>query len=80
MALEMIDNFLELLRAKHGKDLDLENDVYFLFLKGGLFTLYFDEDDKELKISIEMLPHDKTFIYHSDIDLVELGWEKEEET
>lgn len=69
----MIDTLIKLLEEKHGK-LDLENDVYFLFLKGGLFSIYLDEDEKEIKISVEMLPKDRTFVYSSDLDMDTLEW------
>jgi hypothetical protein len=74
--MKMIDNFLELLRAKHGKDLDLEKDVYFLFLKGGLFSIYYDPDEDKVQMTIEMLPYDHTYVYYSDMDLVTLGVEE----
>lgn len=69
----MINALIQLLEEKHGK-LDVENDVYFLFLKGGLFSIWFDEDEKEVKISVEMLPNDHTFVYSSDMDITEIGW------
>lgn len=64
---EKLDKLIKLLREKHGKDFDLESgEVYYLFLKDGLFTLYIEEDTKTLKVEVEFLPEGKTFIYHSD--------------
>ena len=67
-----VSKLTELLRKKHGKDLDFRNDVYYLFLKDGLFSLYFDEDEKTLKVNVEFLPEENTFIYHSDEELENL--------
>jgi hypothetical protein len=67
-----IEKLMELLKEKHGKELDIKNDVYYLFLKGGLFSIWCDEDEKTIKVNVEFLPEDKTFIYFSDKDLEDL--------
>lgn len=67
--MELVEQLTELLKEKHGKDLDLKNDVYYLFLKGGLFSLYFDEDKKTIEVKVEFLPEDNTFVYFSDKEL-----------
>jgi hypothetical protein len=70
--MEMVEKLTELLKKKHGKDLDIKNDVYYLFLKGGLFSLWYDEDERQIKVNVEFLPTDSTFIYFSDDDIEEL--------
>ncbi|WP_153014979.1 hypothetical protein [Heyndrickxia coagulans] len=65
----MVDKLIELLKKKHGKELNLKDDVYYLFLKGGLFSLYYDEDEKKVKVEVEYLPDDNTFVYFSDEEL-----------
>jgi hypothetical protein len=67
-----IDKLTELLKEKHGKDLDLKNNVYYLFLKGGLFSLWYDEDEKTIKVNVEFLSDENTFVYFGDEDLEEL--------
>jgi type IV secretory pathway VirB4 component len=65
----MVDELIELLKKKHGKDLNLKEDVYYLFLKGGLFSLYYDEDEKTVKVGVEFLPEDNTFVYFDEQEL-----------
>ncbi|KYC64702.1 hypothetical protein B4098_3395 [Heyndrickxia coagulans] len=67
--MKMVDKLIELLKKKHGKELNLKDDVYYLFLKGGLFSLYYDEDEKKVKVEVEYLPDDNTFVYFSDEEL-----------
>jgi hypothetical protein len=67
-----IDKLTELLKEKHGKDLDIKNEVYYLFLKGGLFSVWYDEDERQIKVNVEFLPEEKTFIYFSDKELEDL--------
>jgi hypothetical protein len=68
----MVDKLIKILKEKHGEDLDLKNNNYFLFLKDGLFTVYLDEDTKTLKVEVEFLPEEKTFVYRSDESLEDL--------
>lgn len=70
--MNIVDTLMEILKEKHGKDLDLANDVYYLFLKGGLFSLYFDEDEKSVRVNVEFLPEENTFVYFSDEELEKL--------
>lgn len=67
--MDLVDQLTQLLKEKHGKNLNLKEDVYYLFLKGGLFSLYYDEDEKTVKVDVEFLPPENTFIYQSDQDL-----------
>ncbi|GIP63324.1 hypothetical protein J32TS6_18790 [Virgibacillus pantothenticus] len=68
----MLDKLIELLKEKHGKKLDLNNDVYYLFLNGGLFTIYLDDEEKELKVQVEFLPVNNTFVYFSEESITTL--------
>lgn len=70
--MDIVNTLIKILKEKHGKDLDLENDVYYLFLKGGLFSLYFDEDEQSIKVDVEFLPEENTFVYFSDEELEKL--------
>mgnify|MGYP001453087553 CR=1 FL=1 len=70
--MDIVNTLIKILKEKHGKDLDLENDVYYLFLKGGLFSLYFDQDEKSIKVDVEFLPEENTFVYFSDEELEKL--------
>lgn len=67
--MKMVNSLMELLQEKHGKDLDLENDVYYLFLKGGLFSIYYDEDEKTMKVNVEYLPKENTFVYFDEQEI-----------
>jgi hypothetical protein len=66
-----IEKLMELLEFKHGK-LNVKNDVYYLFLKDGLFSLWYDEDEKQIKVNVEFLPEDSTFVYFSDKSIEDL--------
>jgi|GraSoiStandDraft_43_1057313.scaffolds.fasta_scaffold824367_2 hypothetical protein len=68
----LVDKLIKVLEEKHGKELDIKNDVYYLFLNGGLFSLYYDEDEKSIKVNVEFLPEDNTFVYFSDEDIEKL--------
>ena len=70
--MDFVETLMKILKEKHGKDLDLTSDVYYLFLKDGLFSLYFDEDENSLKVNVEFLPEENTFIYFSDEELEKL--------
>jgi hypothetical protein len=70
--MKVVDKLTLLLKEKHGRKLDLKNDVYYLFLKGGVFSLYYDEDEKTVKVNVEFLPEDNTFVYFDDTDLESL--------
>lgn len=62
-----MDKIVEILKEKHGKELSFKNgEVYYLFFKDGLFSVYLDEDTNTVKIDVEFLPEDNTFIYSSD--------------
>jgi hypothetical protein len=67
-----IEKLTELLKEKHGKELDIKNDVYYLFLKGGLFSVWYNEDERQIKVNVEFLPEENTFVYFSDKDLEDL--------
>lgn len=67
--MDLVEQLIKLLKEKHGKDLDLSKDVYYLFLKGGVFSLYYDEEGKSLKVDVELLPEDSTFVYFSDKEI-----------
>lgn len=67
-----VSKLIELLKEKHGKDLDVQNEIYYLFFKDGLFQLWFDDDEKTLKVEVEFLPENKTFVYQSDKKLEDL--------
>lgn len=68
----MVDKLMELLKEKHGKELDIKSDVYYLFLKGGLFSIWYDEDERQLKVNVEFLPENNTFVYFSEEDIEDL--------
>lgn len=71
----MVDNLIKLLEEKHGQKVNLkEGEVHYLFLKDGLFSVYLDEDTKTVKVNIEFLPEEKTFVYHSEKTLADLGF------
>lgn len=67
-----VSKLIELLKEIHGKDLDIQNEIYYLFFKDGLFQLWFDDDEKTLKVEVEFLPENKTFVYQSDKKLEDL--------
>lgn len=70
--MDFIETLMKLLKEKHGEDLNLTNDVYYLFFKDGLFSLSFDEDENSLKVNVEFLPEENTFVYFCDENLEEL--------
>jgi len=73
-----VPKLIELLKEMHGKDLDVQNEIYYLFFKDGLFQLWFDDEEKTLKVDVEFLTEGKTFVYQSDKKMNDLlGWLEE---
>jgi hypothetical protein len=66
-----IERLTELLKEKHGK-LSIKDDVYYLFLKDGLFSVWYDEDEKQIKVNVEFLPEENTFVYFSEKSIEDL--------
>lgn len=58
------------LKEKHGEELDLGKHHYFLFLEGGVFDVYLDQDEKEIKVNIQL--SDGVKVYHSTKNLEEM--------
>lgn len=50
--MNLLDKLLEELREKNDGELDLENNHYYLFLEDGVFDIFFDDDEGELKTEI----------------------------
>lgn len=65
-----LDKAIEVLKEKHGRDLSLKDDVYYLFGKDFALNVYLDEGT--LKVDIEMLPENHTFVYQTDLVLDDL--------
>jgi len=66
-----IEKLTKLLEEKHGK-INIKDDVYYLFLKDGLFSVWYDEDEKQIKVNIEFLPEENTFVYFSEKSIEDL--------
>jgi hypothetical protein len=62
----MLEKVIEILEQKHGKKLNIKEDIYYLFFKDAVFSLYYDENEKTLQCEIEMVTEEKTFVYYSD--------------
>ena len=56
---------MNLIHESHKENLKLKENVYYLVLEDAVASLYFDEDEKRIKIDIEMTPKEKTFVYFS---------------
>lgn len=52
---ELTRTLLEELEKKHEGKLDLEEHHYFLFYKDGLFQVYFDADEKTIKVDVTFM-------------------------
>jgi hypothetical protein len=66
-----IEKLTKLLEEKHG-EINVKDDVYYLFLKDGLFSVWYDEDEKQLKVNVEFLPEENTFVYFSEKSIEDL--------
>ncbi len=66
----LLNEVIAELKRKHGNKLDLENHHYFLFFDDGVFDIYLDQDEKELKVDIVF--SDGIQVYHSSKKLEEL--------
>lgn len=49
---ELLQSLMAELKNKHNGELDLKNEHYYLFFKDGVFNVYLDEDEKELKVDV----------------------------
>lgn len=70
--MNLADKLIKLLKEKHGQELNLQEEIYYLFLKDGLFTLWLDQDTKTLKVEVEFQDEDARFVYMSDEKLEDL--------
>ena len=69
----MINPLLEILKELHGEEISFKDgQVYYVHFKDGLFSVYLDQDEKEIKVNVEFLPEEHTYIYHSDKHLENL--------
>jgi hypothetical protein len=66
-----IEKLTKLLEEKHGK-INIKDDVYYLFLKDGLFSVWYGEDEKQLKVNVDFLPEENTFVYFSEKSIEDL--------
>jgi len=60
--------------AKHGSQLDLKNEHYTMICSDGVFTLYLDQEEKSLKVNIELTETPKC--YFSELSISELMEQK----
>lgn len=60
------------LKEVHGTDLNLADDVYYLFFKDGVMVTYLDQDKKQLQVELSMLPEGHTHVYHIEESLEDL--------
>lgn len=66
----LLEFLLNELKEKHGEELDLAEHHYFLFLDGGVFDIYLDQDEKEIKVNIQL--SDGVKVYYSSKKLEEI--------
>ncbi|MFD1203558.1 hypothetical protein ACFQ38_00205 [Sporosarcina contaminans] len=62
---ELTKTLLDELEKKHGEELNLNDHHYFLFYKDGLFQIYFDEDEKTIKVDVDFMG-DAGKVYFTD--------------
>lgn len=64
------NDVIKILKEQHGGELSLNNgEVYFLFTKDAMVSVYLDEESRTLKVEIDGLPEDNYKVYHSDVSL-----------
>lgn len=57
-----------LLKQMDGKSLELDKKEYFLFIEDAMIRVYLDEEEKKLKVEVEMFdPENAHFFYRKDI-------------
>jgi len=66
----LLDKLFEELKEVCLKEIDLNNKHYFLFFEDGVFTVYFDEDDKEMKVDVQF--SDGIEVYHTKAKLEDI--------
>jgi hypothetical protein len=67
-----MDKLMELLKFFHGNNLNLKDDVYYLFMKDAVVSVYYDEDERKIKVDIEMVNGEKTFVYFSEKSVADI--------
>jgi hypothetical protein len=67
-----MDKLMELLKFFHGNNLNLRDDVYYLFMKDAVVSVYYDEDERKIKVDIEMVNGEKTFVYFSEKSVADI--------
>ena len=59
----MHNKILQMIKDQHQSKLDIHEEVYYLVLKDAVISVYYNEDEKQIKVNIEQTPQDKTFVY-----------------
>lgn len=74
--MDLTSKTMEIIKKKlkeMDREIDLKNDVYYLFVKDGCVSIWYDEDEKTIKISVELLPENNSYIlFKNDISVNEL--------
>lgn len=61
----MLNEILKIIKDKHDGELNLADDVYYLFLNDAVVMIYLDEEEKTIKVDVEIIPEDDTYVYFS---------------
>jgi hypothetical protein len=75
----MLSTLIEKLQELHGEPLKIKEQVYFLFLKDGMASLYYDEVGKTIKLDVEFLNKDQAVVYEARDMSLERIFEKVDE-
>lgn len=61
-----MDKILGILEKKHGDKLDLKNHIYYLFVNDAVISVFYDEDEKRIKIDVELTGDEGRFVYFDE--------------
>lgn len=76
---QLLDGLIAIVQKNHIVDLDLKEDVYYIRLKDAMVCLYYNEDERSIKVDVEMIPKENTFVYfETKVNLEDLYFSKGE--
>lgn len=70
--MEFIIKALGIIDQKNNEEIDIRKNEYHLFMKDAHVLIYFDEEEKEIKVNVEKYDEDRAKVFFSDVKLDEI--------
>jgi len=68
----MLEKLLKALKEKHGDEINVKEESYFLFFNDGHFFFALDHDTKELQVTVHFTDSGSQKIYYSNSNIADV--------